>query len=177
MSRLLLLIQKPVYSLKYKHLHYPDLKYYQIPWLLLDALPDKPAIFLHAYDANKNDTSQRHPLVFAYSINRTYQDLFCSILQKHLTVYQGCFVTNTIMVVFFPELRSHFFDYFQNQNRHALKIREDLSTNQPMNSHLRLFRAFLDDVRTTTTPAQTEVCVIWWDFLDVKSQTLISKEA
>ena len=46
-----------------------------------------------------------------------------------------------------------FVGYFSNQKRHTLKFSEDLSNFQPVNSHLKPFRAFWDDVCTKTTRA------------------------
>ena len=42
---------------------------------------------------------------------------------------------------------------FSNQKRRALNICKDWSKNQLVNSDLKPFRVFLDDVGTQTTPA------------------------
>ena len=64
--------------------------------------------------------------------------------------------------IFFSHEKQHFeffstilsFSHlFSNQKRRAFKFCEDLSNFQPVNSDLRPFGAFLDDVRTKTNPA------------------------
>ena len=60
------------------------------------------------------------------------------------------FTTNyTSVVVRVPQYIVIYF--FSDLKRCALHFRENLSNNQPVNFHLRPFRAFWDDVCTKTT--------------------------
>ena len=61
------------------------------------------------------------------------------------------FTKNDIFEFVDPHL--YLFTFLSNQKKCALQFCEDLSNFQPVNSDLKPFRAFLDDVGTKTTPA------------------------
>ena len=65
---------------------------------------------------------------------------FCQVKPKYLCCFRP---------------QCHFFDVCLNETRRALKFWEDLSKNQPVNSHLRPFREFSDN----SVPRQ---CTLSW---------------
>jgi len=52
------------------------------------------------------------------------------------------------------------FVHLLEPKKRALKFCEHLSNCHPVNSDLKPVRAFLDDVRTKTSPAEVEVCIL-----------------
>ena len=76
----------------------------------------------------------------------------------HVASQRFVFTQKRFFCVFSTILQ--FFHTFSNQKRRALKFCEDVSNFQPVNSDLRPFRGFSDDVGTKTTPAKVEVCVL-----------------